>query len=288
MTERTDDGTVADEPSPDEDGPAAADLSAATDDSSPGAGGDRVYEIAGVEIVLEEEFVEFPWRAGMKRAPVALGTTFAIVLLLAAIGGIGGGSIAGTVVYLVLVIYGLHNIPLTRGTVPDVLDPVAEHLFEIPYLRGFVLTGPNHGDPVGHVVDIATGKTESIGHISSLPSNPTLPIEVYAAVPALVLIAVGIEFALRYWETVTVDTPVELLRFGAAIGLGYVLVLLLGSFLVSSVGLAGILIPDRYVTLIFGFVYPAFFATVGATLVYVQQEYLHSPDAADAAAGDRA
>jgi hypothetical protein len=42
------------------------------------------------------------------------------------------------------------------------------------------------------------------------------------------------------------------------------------------VGLRGVVLPDRYLTVILGFAYPAVFATVGALLVYVQQELLSS------------
>jgi len=239
------------------------------------SGGDLVVLIGGYEIVIEEAFVEFPWRAGIKRGPIAFGVVFVCVALLAALGGgFGGGTVAGTVAYLLLVIYGLHLIPVVRGSTPEFLQPVAEWLIDIPYLRGFVLYGSDHGRPIRHVSDILAGKTRDIGHINPLPASPNIPIEVYAAVPALVLVAVGAEFALRYWDDVIVDSPIEVPRFGAAVGVGYLLVLFVGSFFVSEVGALGVAVPDRYLTVVFGFVYPAVFATIGATLVYVQQEYL--------------
>ncbi|MFB6151850.1 MAG: hypothetical protein ABEJ40_08605 [Haloarculaceae archaeon] len=242
----------------------------------------------GYDVVVEEEFVEFPWLAGMRRAPVALLVSFAVVFLLAAIGGVGQQSLLRTAVYLVLVLYGLHNIPSVQGRVPEILRPVAEQIGSVPYLRGFVLSGLGHGNPVRHVVDITSGKTESIGHVNVLPSDPTVPIEVYAAVPMLVLVATGFEFALRYWDEVTVDSVVEVGRFGAAVGAGYVLVLFLGSFVFTiNSGLFGILLPDRYMTVIFGFVYPAVFVTVGALLVHLQQEVLPADgDATGAGSGE--
>lgn len=237
-------------------------------------GGDAVVASPfGFDIVIEEEFIEFPWRAGMKRAVVALAATYVLVTAIAAASGVSDGPVVGTLVYLGLVVYGLHNIPVAPGEVPGVLEPVAERVVEYPLLRGFVLTGPEHGDPVGHVLAIASGQSESIGHIEALPADPTVPIAVYAAVPMVVLVATGFEFALRYWDEVTVDSVVEVGRFGAAVGAGYVLVLFVGTFFLTSVGLTGVVMPDRYVTLVFGFVYPAVFATVGALLVYAQQEW---------------
>ncbi|MEF8852860.1 MAG: hypothetical protein V5A44_06015 [Haloarculaceae archaeon] len=59
-----------------------------------------------------------------------------------------------------------------------------------------------------------------------------------------------------------------------------VVAVLVSYVLVSMVGLRGVVVPDRYLALVVGFGYPAVFATVGALLVYVQQEVLAS-DAGD-------
>jgi hypothetical protein len=235
-----------------------------------------LFSVFGFDIVLEEAFVSFPWRAGLKRGPIAVLTTFVLVFAVAAASGVSGGTIAGTVVYLALIVYGLHGIPVVGGQVPGFLEGVASPLLEIPLLRGLVMTGPNHADPVGHLLATVGGETTSIGHINALPADPSVPIAVYAAIPAVVLVGVGAEFALRYWQDVTVDSVAEVARFGAAVAAGYVLVLFVGSFFVSMVGLRGVVLPDRYLTIILGFAYPAVFATVGGLLVYAQQELLSS------------
>jgi len=233
-----------------------------------------LFSVFGFDVVLEEAFVSFPWRAGLKRGPIALVITFALVFAVAAASGVSGGTVAGTAVYLALVVYGLHGIPVVGGQVPGFLEGVAGPLLEVPVLRGLVLTGPNHADPIGHLLATLAGETGSIGHINALPADPTVPIAVYAAIPAVVLVGVGAEFALRYWRDVTVDSVAEVARFGAAVAAGYVLVLFVGSFFLTMVGVRGLVLPDRYLTVILGFAYPAVFATVGGLLVYAQQELL--------------
>jgi hypothetical protein len=252
-----------------------------TDDGSPGgaasgsgADGDRTVSVLGVDIVVEEAFATFPWRAGMLRAPLAVGLTVLGVFLVAFVNGFGDGSLLAALVYVVLVVYGLHNIPVMQAAVPGFLEGVAETLIGIPYLRGFVLYGRGHGNPPQHVFDILTGKTESIGHFTILPSNPEIPLVVYGAIPMVVLVAVGYEFAASYWDEVTIDSGLEVFRFGVAIALGYAAVLFVGTFFVSQVTMFGVLIPDRYMTLIFGLGYPFIFASVGAGLVYVQRRVL--------------
>lgn len=243
---------------------------------------DRVFvTVFGFDVVLEEEFVEFPWRAGLLRAPAAALVTFLLVLLVAAGSGVSGGTVAGTLAYVAVIGYGLHQIPVVQGEIPEFLPSAAHDIAAIPFLRGFVLTGPNHGNPLRHVIDIASGKTASIGHVNPLPADPTVPIEVYLAIPVVVLVATGYEFALRYWDDVTVDTVLEVGRFGAAVAAGYVLVLFAGTFFVTIVGAAGsfgqqaaVVLPDRYLTVVFGAVYPALFASLGALLVYAQKRWI--------------
>jgi len=239
--------------------------------------------VFGYDVVLEREFVEFPWRAGVVRGPVAAVVVYVLVFALAVVaGGVQGDNIATTLSYMAFVVYGLHNIPAARGRIPEVLEPVATDIVTIPSLRGTVLVGPNHGNPFTHLFDIATGKTESIGHINVLPTDPTVPLVVYGAIPLLVFTAVGVEYALRYWDEATVDSPVEVGRFGAAVGLGYVATLFVGTFLITQVGLLSVLILDRYMTVVFGFVYPALVVSIGALLVYYQQGMGDSSEQADA------
>jgi len=245
-----------------------------------------LFSVFGFDVVLEEEFVSFPWRAGLKRGPAALVATYVLVLVIAAVSGVEGGNVAGTVIYLALIVYGLHGIPVVAGEVPGFLEGISGTFLEIPLLRGVVMTGPNHGDPVGHLLDTLGGETATTGHIDPLPADPSVPIAVYAAIPALVLVAVGAEFALRYWDDVTVDGPAEVVRFGAAVGAGYVCLLFLGTFLVSMASLRGVVLPDRYLTVVLGFGYPAVFATVGGLGVYVQQELLGGGTDATAADAD--
>jgi len=236
--------------------------------------GDAVVltRVFGYDVVLERDFVEFPWRQGIVRGPVAAVVVYVLVFALAALGGsVRWGDIGTTLSYMAFVVYGLHNIPAARGRIPEILEPVATDIVTVPALRGTVLVGPNHGNPFTHLFDIATGKTESIGHINVLPTDPTVPLVVYGAIPLLVFTAVGVEYALRYWDEATVDSPVEVGRFGAAVGLGYAATLFVGTLFLTQVGLFSRLILDRYMTVVFGFVYPAAVVSVGALLVYYQQ-----------------
>lgn len=257
-------------------------------DGSDGAGGadGRTVSVLGVDVVLEDDFVAFPWRAGMRRAPVAFAITFVLVFLVAAIGGFGQGPFADRFALLGVIVYNAHNIHAATGYVPEIAQPLYRTLLDYPPvwrpIRGLFVVGPGHADPLGHLLGIVGGDVGEIGHVNIIEQqgDTDVPGIVYYVLPVVVLVATGYEYALRYWETAATDSPLEVVRFGIAVGLGYLLVLLVGTvaFTVemgSALANATFLVhPDRYLTVLFGFGYPAVFASLGAALVYLHREVL--------------
>lgn len=252
-----------------------------------GNSGDRVVSVFGTDIVLEEDFVTFPWRAGMRRAPLAFLATFGAVFLLVAIGGAGEGPFVDWFSLLGIVVYNAHSVPAATGQVPEAVAPVAETLIGVPVLgralRGLFVVGPEHGQPVGHFLDVLGGESGEIGHVNFVQrqTETAVPPIVYYLVPVGVLVTAGYEFAASYWDRAATDSVLEVARFGLAIGVGYVVTMLLGTVLltvemVSPIvpGQSYLVLPDRYLTLVFGFVYPAVLATLGAGVVYVRREVL--------------
>lgn len=268
---------------PDETGPGGQDASGREDAS--GGDGDRVVSILGVDVVVEEEFLSFPWRAGLWRAPVAFVVVFALVVVLALVGGLAERDLADQVALLGLITYNAHNVAVTSGSVPGLLQPVAEPLSGVTgvwrLVRGLFVVGFEHADPLGHLVRIVSGESEAANHTNFLEGqrDPDVPLVLYYLVPVSVLVGVGYEYASSHWEAATTDSPLEVVRFGIAIALGYVAMLLVGS-VVFTLAIASplfgalLVFPDRYLVVVFGFAYPAIFASLGAGIVYVQREVL--------------
>lgn len=243
----------------------------------------RTVSVLGAEVVVEEEFVTFPWRAGMARAPAAYVAVFVLTALVAAVGGFGSGSLPQRFALLGLVVFNVHNIPVTTGAVPQLLVPIAEPLISIPglggLLRGLFTFGQGHAAPLSHVADIFAGKTGAIGHGNIIANQQStggtdVPTILYYLLPPLALVGAGYEFADNHWEAATTDTFAEVARFGVAVAAGYVVVLLVASVLFTLVtGIAGpvTVLADRYLLVVFGFAYPTIFATLGAGVVYLRR-----------------
>ena len=209
-----------------------------TADGGDDADGDRAVSVLGVAVVIEEDFVAFPWRAGFVRGPVAFGVTGLLVLLVASLGGLGTGPLVDQLSLVGLVVYNAHNVPAATGLVPGAVTPVAEAV---------------------------------------------------VGVPVVVLVAAGWEFAVTHWDEAATDSPVEVTRFGLALAVGYVAAMLLGTVLVTvqmasplQPGTLFTVLPDRYLTAVFGFVYPAVLGSVGAGIVYVQLAGTSTADSEDA------
>jgi len=302
--------------------------------------GDRVVDVLGVEVVIEEDFVSFPWRAGVARAPLAFLVAYALVASLSAVAAVAsGGSIVDFLVVLVgtgglvavvgalvwlgddaarwhglaagvsllalvavlatvagtgslpfvdqyailgIVTYNAHNVHAVTGLVPDAFAPVADPVLGVPVvgrlLQGLFAVGQNHAAPIGHLADIAGGATGTIGHVNLLEQQETrLPGLLYYLVPVGVLVGAGYEFAATRWEDAATDSPLEVTRFGIALGLGYVATMLVGTVVFTYQGQSSLsvqvytVMPDRYLALVFGFVYPAILGSLGAAVVYVQR-----------------
>jgi len=243
------------------------------------ASGDRTVSILGTEVVLEEAFVAFPWRAGMARAPGAFLAVFVLTAAVAAVGGFGSGSLPRRFALLGIVVFNGHNIPATIGAVPGLLAPVANPVVGIPgvgrLLRGLFTFGAGHAAPLSHVGGIVGGQTAEIGHLSIIQQQGAtdVPAFVYYLLAPVALVGAGYEFADSHWAETTTESFAEVARFGLAVAAGYVVVLLVGSVLFTAVlssPLSGAVtvLPDRYLLVVYGFAYPTIFATLGAWLVY--------------------
>ena len=254
-----------------------------TADGGDDADGDRAVSVLGVAVVIEEDFVAFPWRAGFVRGPVAFGVTGLLVLLVASPGGLGTGPLVDQLSLVGLVVYNAHNVPAATGLVPGAVTPVAEAVVGVPVLgralRGLFVVGQNHAAPASHVLDVFGGKSGTIGHVNFIAQQDQteVPAVVYYLIPVVVLVAAGWEFAVTHWDEAATDSPVEVTRFGLALAVGYVAAMLLGTVLVTvqmasplQPGTLFTVLPDRYLTAVFGFVYLAVLGSVGAGIVYVQ------------------
>lgn len=252
-----------------------------TADGGDDADGDRAVSVLGVAVVIEEDFVAFPWRAGFVRGPVAFGVTGLLVLLVASLGGLGTGPLVDQLSLVGLVVYNAHNVPAATGLVPGAVTPVAEAVVGVPVLgralRGLFVVGQNHAAPASHVLDVFGGKSGTIGHVNFIAQQDQ------TEVPA------GWEFAVTHWDEAATDSPVEVTRFGLALAVGYAAAMLLGTVLVTvqmasplQPGTLFTVLPDRYLTAVFGFVYPAVLGSVGAGIVYVQLAGTSTADSEDA------
>ncbi|QPV64775.1 hypothetical protein I7X12_09300 [Halosimplex litoreum] len=223
----------------------------------------------------EESFAEFPWRAGMARAPSAFLAVFVMTAAVAAVDGLGSGSLQRRFALLGIAVFNAHNIPATTGAVPQALVPVADPVASIPglgrLLRGLFTFGTGHAAPVSHVGGIVSGRTAAIGHLSLVTQqNQTgVPVVVYYLLAPVALVGAGYEFADSHWAETTTESFAAVARFGLAIAAGYLVVLLVGSVLFTAVLVGGgTILADRYLLVVYGFAYPTVFATLGAWVVY--------------------
>lgn len=259
--------------------------------------GDRVVSVAGTDVVIEEDLIAFPWRAGIRRAPAAFGATLlALLALIAATGGLGDVPVADQLASVGVVAYNAHNIHAAVGNVPGFLMPAVEVVSKesaiFRPLRGLFTVGTDHGKPLDHLLGILSGETGAIGHVNLIEQqgDTTIPKPVYYLLPIGVLVATGYEFAARYWDQAATDSPLEVVRFGVAIGIGYVATLLVGTLPftleMQSALVQGtfLVFPDRFMVVIFGFFYPAVFASLGAGIVYLRGGPAGEPEDDDAPA----
>jgi|GEM_PF-1784117 len=101
-------------------------------------------------------------------------------------------------------------------------------------------------------------------------SNTSVPLEVYYAVPMVVLLAAGFLVVDRY-ATRSVD-PIGTAMQVAGIAVGYLAVALLGTFVFVTPtvtgGSASLVVTD---VLLFGLAFPLVFATLGAAIATVRE-----------------
>lgn len=243
---------------------------------------ERTVSVLGTEVVLEEAFVAFPWRAGMARAPATFVAVFVVTTLLASIGGFGEGTLQKRFALLGIAVFSAHNIPAATGAVPEILAPIAEPVVGLPgigaLLRGLFTFGAGHAAPIDHFGGILAGETDTIGHLNIIEQQgqTIVPAIIYYLLPPLALFGAGYEFADSYWAEATTESATEVVRFGLAIAMGYLVVLLVGSVLFTTVLFSPLtgavtILPDRYLLVVFGLAYPTIFGSLGAAVVYVQR-----------------
>jgi len=194
----------------------------------------------GVSLGLET----FPWASGV----VAGVVTFLVgYLAFFAVVLVGARSITGPLAGVARVVgfffYNAHFIPTER--------------------RARLVIESNGSDATREITQQATNNT-------LLNASTALPVWVYLLVPALVVVAAGALFARVHFEGPT--SPQALVRralgSGAALTLGYLLVALVGTFVLAERVSQGEAFrerqPERLRTLLFGAVYPFVLVSLGA------------------------
>lgn len=228
----------------------------------PGRDGDRPAK-------LRDRVEAFPWAQGvLTGVGTALGGYVAIFALLVATGAVDfGRSIVEILRSVGLIFYNAHNVPTfqqQRQTIEQDGGLVGEATTQV--WRNAVTGWQRVQERVivdGEVVR-ETARTTGTG------ADPALPALVYLAVPVLVLVVAGAVFTDSRVST-DADAPLSSvlstgLFVGAAFALGYLLVALLGTYLlaVEASTPGTFLHPARLEALGYGVAYPFVAASLGA------------------------
>lgn len=228
----------------------------------PGIDDDRS---AGLGYRLER----FPWAPGVL---VGVGTAFgsyvAFFALLVATGAVDfGRSVVEILRSIGLVFYNAHNVPTfqrQRRTVEQDGELVGEATNSV---WQNAITGWQR---VQERVVIDGEVVRDTARTTGGAADPTLPPLVYLAVPVLVLVVAGAVFTY-YRVSVGPDKSLTAvlttgLFVGAAVALGYLLVLLVGTYVLAVQGsTAGTFLrPARLETLGYGVAYPFVAGSLGA------------------------
>lgn len=109
----------------------------------------------------------------------------------------------------------------------------------------------------------------------------TFPVELYLAVPVVVLFAVGLLFGYRYVDVESVRIQADVVKRslvgGGTVTLGFLLVALVGTFLFRISGEGFVIRPDRVDTIVYGLAYAAVVSTAGITVgQLLQRPHLES------------
>ncbi len=212
-----------------------------------------------------------PWGEGVVAGIGAFVVGYVgFLLLLIATGAVDFGRSIGTIVRSVgRYFYNAHNIPtLTRQTrvVQDNGTTVGE-ITRDTWQNG--ITGWQRI----HQTIVSNGEVvQDASQTSVLPTDPTLPAEVYLLVPIVVLILVAGAFTRRLVDTSAVESPVDAIVVGVAVALsvtlGYLLVVLVGTYLFATpLGEDAFTRPARLEALGYGFLYPFACSAASAGIV---------------------
>lgn len=223
-------------------------------------------------VALPDQARHVPWAPGVLAGiGTALGGYVAMFALLAGTGAIDfGRSVVGILRSVGLLFYNAHNVPTyerQRQTVEQDGEVVGEIVRES--WRN-AITGWRRVS-VERVVDgeVVRDATQTV--VAS--NSPALPPIVYFAVPVVVLL--GAAAAFTYWQvdaspTLSIaDAAVTSVGVAAAVALGYLLVVLLGTYVLAVSGATEgtFLRPARLEALGYGVAYPFLATAVSAGLV---------------------
>jgi hypothetical protein len=187
---------------------------------------------------------EFPWASGVVTGVVTFLASYLAFFVVVLIGARSlTGPLAGVARAAGLFFYNAHFVP-TRERVRLIIESDDGGTREI---------------------------TEQVTENTLLDASTALPTSVYLLVPVLVAVAAGVLFARAHFETTSVRALVgRALGSGAAVALGYLLVALVGSFVVAERVTQGEAFrqqqPARLRTLLVGAVYPFVLVSLGAGL----------------------
>lgn len=191
---------------------------------------------------------------------------------------------------------GTDEFPWASGVVTGVVTFLAGYLafFAVVFVGARSLTGPLAGvarvvglffynahfvptrERARLIVESDDGTTQEITQQATqntlLDASTALPTWVYLLVPALVIVAAGVLFARAHFQSPAHPRALvaRALSSGAAVALGYLLIALVGSFVVAERVTQGEAFrqrqPARLQTLLVGAVYPFVLVSLGAGL----------------------
>lgn len=162
-----------------------------------------------------------------------------------------GAAVLGYVIFSAVFVLG----PASFGRITDPMVQI-KLLGRLFYNSHFVDT----------LRDAPPGKTLAVSprgnFILQNAGSSELPIIVYLLIPVVVLLLVGVAMVLRRGDREWAQAAYT----GAGLAVGYELVLLLGTVVVSTSSQQGTITPDRLQVAAFGLAYPVILGTLGAAL----------------------
>lgn len=241
---------------------------------------------------LAEHLDAGPWGEGVLAGIGAFVAGYVVFfVVLVATGAVDfGQSVVAVLRSVGHFFYNAHNVPtLTqRRQVVEEDGTVVGELVQRSWDNGITGWRRVHQEVIssGEVVQEGTRTTVQ-------ETNSTLPPEVYLLVPILTLLVVAGLFTRYYVDTGAVESPLDAtitgLSVAAPITLGYLLVVLLGSYLIAVQGGEGTFVrPSRLEALGYGVLYPFACSAASAGVVIGLEQGEDSPPGPAATESDDA